>query len=215
MRLIGETPEAGASHRSVQSVSELCVCGFPVSRIPPLTSPVCAIPKHAILTPRTAAFSQIIPFKADLDEAGVLLYLTACVLYELCLGQQSKWFDYLQILPRDVIQIPSLWEYEPVGGRDGREALRLLKGTEAQRELTRKSQEGLSLVSQKGDSIKQAEPFGEFLSWVFIGAEPRAQPLDSRRIPLRVLSLVDSSTHRGRLPPHRPRLVLRPIQPFC
>lgn len=43
--------------------------------------------------------------------------------------------------------IPTLWADSAIGGEDGKRGLEWLRGTKAGRELERKDEEGLSLVS--------------------------------------------------------------------
>lgn len=79
--------------------------------------------------------------------ADLILRLTACLLHELRLGSESRWFGWLQFVPRDVIRVRTLWANLDIGGEDGRRGLEWLEGTEAGLELRKKDQEGLSLVS--------------------------------------------------------------------
>jgi hypothetical protein len=77
------------------------------------------------------------------------------LLHELRLGRESRWYGWLQFVPRDVVRIPALWADEDIGGKgdDGQRGLEWLKGTEALAELEKKDQEGLSLVSWIGAEI--------------------------------------------------------------
>lgn len=53
------------------------------------------------------------------------------------------------MLPRETVLVPTFWEEYELCGDDGREGLMWLGGTEAERELIRKRDEGLGLVSTK------------------------------------------------------------------
>ena len=70
-----------------------------------------------------------------------------CLLHELRLGPESRWYGYLQILPRQVILLPSLWGMHDLAGEEGRAGLDWLKGTQAEQALTRKENEGLNVAS--------------------------------------------------------------------
>jgi hypothetical protein len=51
------------------------------------------------------------------------------------------------MLPRETILLPAFWEDTSISGEEGVSALEWLQGTEAERELARKEQEGLGMVS--------------------------------------------------------------------
>ncbi|XP_073039963.1 ribosomal lysine N-methyltransferase 3 isoform X2 [Primulina eburnea] len=65
---------------------------------------VATIPKRSCLTVRTSAASRII----EEAQLGGYLGLSVALMYERSLGPQSKWFQYLQILPSRE-PIPLLW----------------------------------------------------------------------------------------------------------
>jgi hypothetical protein len=53
----------------------------------------------------------------------------------------------LQVLPRETVAVPILWNLKEVGGDDGRKAFPWLKGTDAEREMKRQNEEdGLARV---------------------------------------------------------------------
>lgn len=108
---------------------------------------VCSMPKTSIISYRTASFSSILPLPLDATSTEMILHLTMCLLHELRLGPESKWYGYLQMLPRQVVLIPSLWGEHDLAGEDGRAGLEWLKGTEVEQALMRKDKEGLSVVS--------------------------------------------------------------------
>lgn len=65
---------------------------------------VATIPKRSCLTVRTSAASHIV----EEAQLGGYLGLSVALMYERSLGPQSKWFQYLQILPSRE-PIPLLW----------------------------------------------------------------------------------------------------------
>lgn len=76
------------------------------------------------------------------------MQLTTCLLHELRLARASEWYGWLQALPRETIEIPTLWADPDLGGEDGKHALGWLAGTETESELSKKHNDGLSLVCQ-------------------------------------------------------------------
>lgn len=107
---------------------------------------VCIVPKSIILSHRTSDLTTHLPLDEDFSAADVTLHLAACLLYELLLGEESRFYPWLQILPRETIAIPTFWAEEALYGKDGVEALSRLAGTEGEKELHRKDAEGMSLV---------------------------------------------------------------------
>jgi hypothetical protein len=75
-----------------------------------------------------------------------ILHLSLVLLHELRLGADSRWYGYLQSLPRDTVLLPLFWGMEELAREDGSTAKEWLRGTEAERDLQRKDQEGLGLV---------------------------------------------------------------------
>ncbi len=107
---------------------------------------VCTVRKSALLTHRTAALSETHPLPPDAGPSDGILHLALCLLHELRLGVNSALYGWLQILPRSTIFLPTIWSDEDIVGEDGKEGLKWLTGTRAERELRRKNEEGLSLV---------------------------------------------------------------------
>ncbi|KIK48130.1 hypothetical protein CY34DRAFT_32995, partial [Suillus luteus UH-Slu-Lm8-n1] len=65
------------------------------------------IPKHAILSTRSCFLSQDIPFAPYGHAAHLAL---ALALYgEILRGHDSKWFGYIQSLPRETVDIAIFW----------------------------------------------------------------------------------------------------------
>lgn len=106
-------------------------------------------PKAAIFSHRTASLSATIPLPPieEVDPSDITLHLALCLLYEFRLGTQSEWYGYLQMLPRETILLPAFWNDTSISGDEGISAMEWLQGTEAERELARKEQEGLGMVS--------------------------------------------------------------------
>lgn len=107
---------------------------------------VCVVPKSALLSQRTASLSRSFPLSLEARPSDVILHLTLCLLHELRLGHDSEFYEWLQILPRSTIMLPTFWGDEELAGEDGKEALKWLTATQGERELRRKDEEGLSLV---------------------------------------------------------------------
>ncbi|KAH6766917.1 hypothetical protein C2S52_017900 [Perilla frutescens var. hirtella] len=78
---------------------------------------VARIPKQSCLTVKTSAASELI----EEAELGGNLGLAAAIMYEKSLGSESKWFEYLQMLPA-FEPIPLLWSLPEIDS--------LLAGTE-------------------------------------------------------------------------------------
>ncbi|KAK6156279.1 hypothetical protein DH2020_010527 [Rehmannia glutinosa] len=78
---------------------------------------VATIPKQSCLTVKTSAASHLI----EEAQLGGYLGLAVALMYEKSLGPQSKWFQYLQILP-PFEPIPLLWSLPEIDS--------LLSGTE-------------------------------------------------------------------------------------
>ena len=72
--------------------------------------------------------------------------LSLSLLYEFRLGPESRYWGYLQSLPRSHVPIVSLWDIDYVGGEDGKGARETVKGTAVEAELKRIKKDGHSLV---------------------------------------------------------------------
>lgn len=107
---------------------------------------MCVVPKSIVLSHRTSGLTEHVPLLSDFSAADVTLHLAACLLYELLLGEESRFYPWLQILPRQTVALPTFWGEKELYGEDGPMALSRLDGTEAKRELQRKDAEGLALV---------------------------------------------------------------------
>ncbi|KAL3844970.1 hypothetical protein ACJIZ3_002373 [Penstemon smallii] len=96
---------------SIDSVSVKALCDLHESDV------VATIPKHSCLTVKTSAANHII----EEAQLGGYLGLAVALMYEKSLGPQSKWFQYLQLLPISE-PIPLLWSIAQIDS--------LLVGTE-------------------------------------------------------------------------------------
>lgn len=99
---------------------------------------ICAVPKSTIFSNQTASLdlsSSPSLSKEPEKSADIIYRLTACLLHELRLGEESSWYGWLQVLPRETIPVPILWDEEDIGGQDGKAGLEWLQGTDAAREL--------------------------------------------------------------------------------
>lgn len=102
--------------------------------------------------------------------ADMLLQLAACLLHELRLGRDSRWYGWLQVLPRDTVVVPVLWGVGEISGRDGEQALKWAKGSGFGKEIKRQEEsDGLSLVrfppSRDSGSIDDEQLIWMSLGW--------------------------------------------------
>lgn len=77
---------------------------------------ICHIPKSAILSPKTSSLRSII------EEEGVMggLAVTLCLMHEISLGKQSKWYNYIESMPQRE-DLPMFWEEKDLFLLDGTE----------------------------------------------------------------------------------------------
>lgn len=67
-------------------------------------------------------------------------------------GRESRFFGYLQSLPRQLLPLPVFWDSLELGfGLDGKLGLEWLQGTEASREMAGKNATGQSFVGIQVD----------------------------------------------------------------
>lgn len=107
---------------------------------------VCKIPRTAILSIHNSNFSNLVP-PQTWRQIPLLAQLSLTLLHEIRAGSQSRFYGYLQSLPREHVPIIQLWGTESICGEDGRKALEIVRGTEVDRELKRMVKEERSLVS--------------------------------------------------------------------
>ena len=109
---------------------------------------VCQIPKTAVLSIKTSSLPQLIPLERfQPQNSHTIFYLSLCLLHEFRLGKESAFYGYLQCLPRDTPLLPSFWSIEELAGQDGLKGLEMIRGTEVERHVQFKANEGLSMVS--------------------------------------------------------------------
>ncbi|KAL3649682.1 hypothetical protein CASFOL_006085 [Castilleja foliolosa] len=97
---------------------------------------VSTIPKQSCLTVKTSAACHLI----EEVQLGGYLGLAVAIMYEKSIGHQSKWFEYLQILP-PFEPIPLLWSLPEIDS--------LLSGTELHKPFCRQIvKEDKALVNQ-------------------------------------------------------------------
>ncbi|WVQ98792.1 hypothetical protein IAU59_005923 [Kwoniella sp. CBS 9459] len=107
---------------------------------------ICAIPKSSILSHKTSSLPPLPELNIDSRSLNsyTILHLSLCLLHEFRLGAESPFYGYLQSLPREIIGLPLLWDIQEIGGVDGKLGKEWLKGTEVERELERRAEQGLS-----------------------------------------------------------------------
>ncbi|WVF72216.1 hypothetical protein IAT40_007028 [Kwoniella sp. CBS 6097] len=119
---------------------------------------ICAVPKSALLSHKTTSLPPLpdlstLSSELKLDSQSLnsytILHLSLCLLHEFRLGTESPFYGYLQSLPREIIGLPLLWDVEDIRGEDGRLAREWLQGTEVEKELERRAEQGLSLATLK------------------------------------------------------------------
>ncbi|GAA5845597.1 hypothetical protein JCM5353_005707 [Sporobolomyces roseus] len=94
-------------------------------------STVARIPKSLVLSHRTSSLSRLLPaFPSFLHHLAPTVQLSIYVLYELQLGDRSRWKGYFDHCPKETVDIGLLWEEEG-------NARNWVKGTELERELRR------------------------------------------------------------------------------
>ncbi|WWC69386.1 uncharacterized protein I206_103325 [Kwoniella pini CBS 10737] len=106
---------------------------------------ICEIPKTSILSHRTSSCPTLPDLEIGTLGGQTILHLSLCLLHEFRLAEESPFYGYLQSLPRETISLPIFWDIPEIGGEDGKKAKKWLNGTEAERELTIRDKEGLSL----------------------------------------------------------------------
>lgn len=107
---------------------------------------VCRIPRKAILSVQTSEMKTILPSKTW-RQIPALIQLALTLLFEMRRGPGSRYYGYLQSLPREPVSIVALWDEDELFGQDGKKALEKLAGTEMMRETRRMAKEERSKVS--------------------------------------------------------------------
>jgi len=103
-----------------------------------LFSLVASIPKSLVLSHRTSALSRLIPDSpSPLKHLASTIQLSIHVLYELQLGDRSRWRGYFDHCPKETVDIGLLWEEEG-------NARNWVRGTQLEREMLRR---GVTRVS--------------------------------------------------------------------
>ncbi|KAH9939052.1 SET domain-containing protein, partial [Epithele typhae] len=106
---------------------------------------VATIPKAAILSVRTSSLTSHIAWVPY--GHGATLALSFALYSEMIIGDQSRWYGYLQSLPSDIVPIARLWAHrEAFADDDTQQAMRWLERTEVQHELN--DAEGVSLADE-------------------------------------------------------------------
>jgi hypothetical protein len=112
----------------------------------PLRTIVCRIPRSAILSVNSSDFKDIVPGKTW-RQIPPIVQLSLTLLHEIRLGSASRYYGYLQSLPREHVPIVALWASKILFGEDGLEGSKMLAGTEIERETKRLVKEERSNVS--------------------------------------------------------------------
>ncbi|KAJ9103928.1 hypothetical protein QFC21_002391 [Naganishia friedmannii] len=124
---------------------------------------VCKIPRSAILSSRTTTFANSLP-KSTRSQIPPIALLSLSLLYEFRLGRKSRYWGYLQSLPRRHVEIAPLWSVSPITGEDGQSAAEKVKGTDVEAELRRIKKDGHGLQDLRlyHQATKDAFPLTEF-----------------------------------------------------
>ncbi|KAK0203848.1 hypothetical protein DFS33DRAFT_1503531 [Desarmillaria ectypa] len=98
-------------------------------------SSVVHIPKDAVLSVKSSSISSVVVTSPVGHEAQLSLALALYI--ELAKGVSSRWHGYLQSLPTQIVDIPTLWQTDDqfMDSTDRKHALRWLRGTEAEKDL--------------------------------------------------------------------------------
>jgi hypothetical protein len=109
---------------------------------------VLSVPKTAILSARTTSLSLprelIDPIPSGNWAKTATTNLTVptlalILLHEIRLGEEGRYWGYVQSLPRSVGGLPIFWDVDGEGRR-------WLRGTDAERELVKRKQSGMGLA---------------------------------------------------------------------
>lgn len=101
----------------------------------------CKIPRSAILSTRNSSkFTQLVP-RSTWKQIPPIAQLSLVLLYEIRRWNESRWFGYLQSLPREPVPLATLWD---LYGQDGQRGLKVLEGTSMDHERKRIKREGHS-----------------------------------------------------------------------
>ncbi|KAJ9120141.1 hypothetical protein QFC22_003040 [Naganishia vaughanmartiniae] len=124
---------------------------------------VCKIPRSAILSSRTTPFAESLP-RSTRSQIPAIALLSLSLLYEFRWGQKSRYWGYLQSLPRRHVDIAPLWSVFPITGEDGQSAVEKVKGTEVEAELRRIKKDGHGLEDLRlyHKATKDAFPLTDF-----------------------------------------------------
>lgn len=109
-------------------------------------SKVCKIPRSAILSSHTTPLASRLPRKTR-NQIPPIVLLSLSLLYEFRLGPESRYWGYLQSLPRRHVPIVSLWDVDFIGGTDGKTARETVRGTAVDDEIKRIRKDGHGTVS--------------------------------------------------------------------
>lgn len=124
------------------------------------------IPEEAILSVRTCSLANHIPIVSyglgsqlslslalyvEMYSFSRVTYSTLMFFFDSLKHNRSRWYDYLQSLPNDLVDLPLFWEreIEKKGANDAydcAEALLWLAGTEAAKILDSKTECGSSIL---------------------------------------------------------------------
>ncbi|ORX39952.1 hypothetical protein BD324DRAFT_679024 [Kockovaella imperatae] len=108
---------------------------------------LCRIPKTAILSLRTTSLK--LPTSTptyDPRSTHSVWFLALALLHEFRLGRESRFYEYIQSLPRDTLRLPICWDVKELCGRDGQVALEILRGSDVDRSLRRQRIRGKGLT---------------------------------------------------------------------
>ncbi|WVQ71667.1 hypothetical protein IAR50_001207 [Cryptococcus sp. DSM 104548] len=107
-----------------------------------------SVPKMSILSAKTTSLPVQSTQNIEAATPHSILILSFCILHELRMEEQSRFYGYLQSLPRDMaFALPLFWSLDEHS--DGQKALPWLKRTEAEREMAVKDMSGLGLADMQ------------------------------------------------------------------
>ncbi|KAF8161422.1 hypothetical protein B0H34DRAFT_379734 [Crassisporium funariophilum] len=130
----------------VQSSGEGGIGVYSTDCIIPALTTLVMIHKDSVLSVRSSALSGVIP--TIHYGLGAQLTLSLALYGEILKGRHSRWYGYLQSLPKQIVDLPAFWDhpYDSNNIDDGMEAHLWLRGTEAGKIVQAVTDTGTSLI---------------------------------------------------------------------
>ncbi|KAI3635039.1 hypothetical protein MIR68_006605 [Amoeboaphelidium protococcarum] len=113
---------------AIEFISDSGQCGVFARRDLNQDEVVCKINKYAVISPKTSDLRRVF----DTEDIHGVIRLAVVLMYEFSLGEQSRYYAYLQSLPQMEANLPILWTQDFVAqyGREYQLALDALQCSE-------------------------------------------------------------------------------------